>query len=57
MLVSKLVAKIKYLFKRKTDILRFFYLDGEQNVSKYFASISVQITAFKMFPFWSVGGG
>lgn len=55
MLSSKLVAKMKYLFKRETDILRFFYLDGEQNVLRNFASISV--LHFKIFPLWSKGGG
>lgn len=52
----KLVAKVKYPFKRRTDILRFLYLFGEQNVLRHFASVYL-VTVFLIFPFWYQGGG
>lgn len=39
----KLVAKVKYQFKRKTDILRFFCLDGEQNALRHFAFALISV--------------
>ena len=53
----KLFAKIKYLFKRKTSILRFFCLDGQQNVFKTLHQSVYRVTAFLTFAFWSKGGG
>ena len=51
------VCKIKYLFKRKTSILRFFCLDGQQNVFKTLHQSVYRVTAFLTFAFWSKGGG
>ena len=53
----KLMAKIKSLFKRKTNILRFFCLDGQQNVLKTLHQSVYRVTAFLTFAFWSKGGG
>lgn len=48
---SKLVTKVKYPFKRRTDILRFLYLFGEQNVLRHFASVSVSSYCIFNFSF------
>lgn len=37
----KLVAKVKYPFKIRTDISRFLHSDRGQNILRHFVSISV----------------
>lgn len=48
---SKLVTKVKYPFKRRTDILRFLYLFGEKHVLRHFASVSVSSYCIFNFSF------